>query len=127
MRATTIPAMAAAVNPEPPFDWVDVDWVGCGACVPLKPSYIVLLSGTVILQMHYRLPRDDWPLLHSHESINVQINAEWVADSDLMFAGFVKPGTRVCHKLRPLGIIVDPQAPCLGLTVDCDLVPVWVR
>jgi len=124
MRATAIPTLVAAVNPESPFDGVDI---GCVACVPLKPSYIVLLSGTVILQTYYRLPRDDWPLPHSHESINIQISAEWVADSDLVFLGFVKPSERVCHKLRPLGIIVDPQAPCLGLAVDCDLVCVWGR
>ena len=77
MRATTIPALVAVVNPVSPFDCagcVDcVDCVGCGdlvncvgcvGCVPPsdklpKPSRIVLLSGTVILQTHYRLPRDD--------------------------------------------------------------------
>ena len=80
MRATAIPALAAVVNPVSPFDCVDcvgcvglidcvgcVDCVDCVGCVPLlpssdklpKPSYIVLLSGTVILQTHYRFPRDD--------------------------------------------------------------------
>ena len=124
MRAAAIPALAATVNPESPFDCVDVDCVGCVDCVPPKPSYIVLSSGTVTLQTHYRLPLDDGPHLHSHEGINVQANAEWVADSDLVFPGFIKPRARVRHKLRPLGITVDLQAPCLGLTVDCDLVSV---
>jgi len=128
MIATAIPAFVAALNPESPFGCVDIESVGCIGCihcVPLKPSYIVLLSGTVILQTHYWLPRDDGPLLHSHEGINVQTNAEWVADNDLVFPGFIKPGARVRHKLCPLGITADPQTPCLGRTVNCDLVFGW--
>jgi hypothetical protein len=75
MTATAIPALVPAVNPESPFDCVDcvdcvdcidcVDCLGCVGCVGCvdsvlpKPSYIVLLSGTVILQTHYKLPCED--------------------------------------------------------------------
>ena len=76
------------------------------------------------LQTHYRLPRDDEPLLHSHESINGQSNFEWVTDSNLVFRGCVKASARVRHKLSPLSVSADAQAHCLGLTVDCDLVSV---
>ncbi len=86
----------------------------------------MLLSGTVILQTHYWLPRDDEPLLHSHESINVQRNFVWVADSDLVFRGCIKASARVRHKLGPLRFTADPKAFRLGLAVDCDLVFVWV-
>ena len=121
MTATAIPALAAVVNPESPFD---CDCVCSGDCEP--PLLSVLSFGTVILQTYYRLPRNDEPLLHSHESINVQRNLECVADSDLVFRGCVKASLRVRHKLGHLMFIADSQAPCLGLTVECDLVSVWV-
>ena len=121
MTATAIPALAAVVNPESPFDCV---CVCSGDCEP--PLLSVLLSGTVILQTHHRLPRDHEPLLHSHESINVQRRFEWVTDSDLVFRGCVKAGARVRHKLGPLRLTADSQALGLGLTVDYDLESVWV-
>jgi len=122
MRATAIPALVAALNPDSLFD--------CVLPVPgsndePKPSFIVLLSRTVILQGHDRLPRNEGPFLHSHESINVQRNTKWVADSDLMFPGRVKLGTRVRNELGPLRAAVDSEAPCFGLAVDRDLVSVW--
>ena len=85
----------------------------------------MLLSGTVILQTRYWPPHDDQLLLHSHESINVQIHFVWVADSDLVFRGCVKASARVRHKLDPLRVTADSKAPRLVLTVDCNLVLVW--
>ena len=124
MRATAIPALAAVVNPESPFDCDCVCCVDGSDAFP-KPSLIVLLSGTVILQTHYWLPRDDQPFRHSHESINVQRNFVRVTDSDLVFRGGVKASARVRHKLSPLRVTADSKALRLGLTVDCDLVFVW--
>ena len=85
----------------------------------------MLLSGTVILQTYYGLPRDDQLPLHSHESINIQTNSVWVADSDLVFRGCVKASARVRHKLSPLRVTADSKALRLALTVDHDLVFVW--
>ena len=120
MTPTAIPTLEAVFNPEPPFD---CDCVCSGDCAP--PLLSVLLSGTVILQAHYRLPRDDEPPLHSHESINVHIRFEWVTDSNLVFRGCVKASVRVHHKLGHRHI-ADSQAHCLGLTVECDLEFVYV-
>ena len=114
MTPTAIPVLAAVFNPVSPF--------GCG-CAP--PLLSVLLSGMVKLQTHYRLPCDDEPPLHSHESINVQRNFECITDSDLVFRGCVKASVRVRHKLGHRHI-AGPQAHCLGLTVECNLELVWV-
>lgn len=117
MQAIAIPVLAATDNPELPFDCVSV----VASEVEPKPSFIVLLSGTVILQECYWPPRDDGQLIHSHESIYIQRNTVWVADGDLVFSGYVKAGARVRHKLGSLGFVADSEASYHGPTVYCDL------
>ena len=120
---TAIPTLAPVVNPGSSFDFVSL--VSASDGEP-KPSFIVLLSRTVNLQKHNWPRRDDGLLLYAHESINVQRDAGWVADSDLMFPGCVKPGARVRNKLGPLRFSGDSKTSCLGLTVDRYLESVWV-
>ena len=119
MTPNAIPTLAPGVNPGSPLDSVSLD-------EGPKPSFIVLLSGTVILQRHSWPRGNDGPLLHSHESINIQRNAIWVADSDLMFPGCVKPCPRVRNKLGPLRVGGDSKTSCFRLTVNRYLVSVWV-
>jgi hypothetical protein len=123
MTATANPALTPALNPESPFDCVSLV---LASYEEPKPSFIVLLSGTVILQECDQPPCEDGLLLHGHEGINIQRNTEWIADGDLMLHGCVKPSARVRHKLRPFRIVVDSKASCLGLTVERDLIAVRV-
>ena len=123
ITATAIAALMATVNPRSPLEFVSPE---SALDEEPKPSSIVLLSRTVILPEHNWPPRNNRSLLHSHESINIHINAKWVADNDLMFLGCVKPCPRVRHKLRPLRVTEDSKTSCFRLTVNRYLVSVWV-
>ena len=102
MTATGIPALTAVVNPRPLLEFVShTSALDEGP----KTFTTVLLSRTVILQEHNWPQCNDGPRLHSHESINIQINAIWVADNNLMFLGCVKPCPRVRNKLGPLRVV----------------------